>query len=209
MVGLGVVHTTNDSWYINGQHHFVITMLGYLYPHEMFHGQNFFLKKKTKQTKKNKTKQDLKRFNRLQLLISSKLRSWNYIVGAKDLYEDACTIHEVYQSMFQALVCLNGQKLLEKYHKTPNVKGHVMGTLLQLPLWLIKGFWPLCNYFLSLDWAIHMGFHDSWICQLYFVGCLNKPRIFYSYIYTNPWKYGWNYDLDTIHKDHCTPRHYS
>jgi hypothetical protein len=43
------------------------------------------------------------------------------------------------------------------------------------------------------------------VCQLYYVGPLNKVRIFiyYSYIQVDTWKYGWSYTLGIIHKIHC------
>ena len=54
-------------------------------------------------------------------------------------------------------------------------------------------------------------FHDPRICQWYFVGFLNKVRviIYYSYSWVDTWKFGWSYNLGTIHKNQYSSRHYS
>ena len=54
-------------------------------------------------------------------------------------------------------------------------------------------------------------FHDLGICQLYYVGGLNRVRIFvyYSYIQVDTWKFGGSYIPDTIHMIHCSSQHYS
>ena len=42
--------------------------------------------------------------------------------------------------------------------------------------------------------------------SIIFCGVLNKVRIFsyYTYIQADTWKFGWSYNLDTVHKKHCS-----
>lgn len=77
------------------------------------------------------------------------------------------------------------------------------------------------NYFITL--FSHVGwFHIPRICQLHYVGSLNKVRtfIYYSYFSVNIWKFGEGVILPTLftkiivhsgtfHMKHCLSRYYS